>query len=378
MEILALVAVLVVAASGLYVAATFNTRTRRNTAPMIDDAAKHVSDKIEASGMDLRKQLLVISDELQRDRERLDQAESRNSRIASEFSAELEAIKRQGEQIGARQDQFSSGLQQLDHQVGQLGESLVRRGGGEQQADETLRYLKGQCPESVPVGEPFSLLVSIVTTGPASAGLKPFNVPPGGRDVLLVVHAPRLQLLGQQRATVHVPSDGDSEPVMFELRADAPGPQRVSVTAWLGGSYLGDLLVEVTAERDGPSGTNRDVLAEIATEGVSGAVSLVVRYDPVQETYRFEFRDEDYPEEVTSHLAYEPGPRVERLLAEMDELAKGRSGYSAAEARDYLVNTGAGLWRELVPERLREQFWERQHRIRQLTILADKDTVQVS
>jgi hypothetical protein len=33
------------------------------------------------------------------------------------------------------------------------------------------------------------------------------------------------------------------------------------------------------------------------------------------------------------------------------------------------------LWRELVPESLREQFWDRQHRIGQLTILADKDAV---
>ena len=30
-------------------------------------------------------------------------------------------------------------------------------------------------------------------------------------------------LLGDQRLAVRVPADGDSEPVMFELRADAPG-----------------------------------------------------------------------------------------------------------------------------------------------------------
>ena len=66
---------------------------------------------------------------------------------------------------------------------------------------------------------------------------------------------------------------------------------------------------------------------------------------------------------------------MEQLVAGLDDLAKGRSGYSAAQARDYLVNSGAGLWHELVPEPLREQFWDRQHRIRQLTILADKDAV---
>jgi hypothetical protein len=238
------------------------------------------------------------------------------------------------------------------------------------------RYLRGRCPGSISVGEPFSLLASIVLArGLSSAKLKHFDVPPGGRDVLLAVHAPGLRLLGHQRLTVHVPADGDSEPVMFELRADEPGVRTVSVTAWIGGSYLGELCVDISAERDHPASTHRDVIAEIATESTEGAVSLVVRFDPRQNTYRFEFRDEDNPDEVTSSLAYEPGPRVEQLIAGLDELAKGRSGFSAGQARNYMVNAGAALWGELVPKGLREQFWERRDRIRQLTILADKDAV---
>ncbi len=238
-----------------------------------------------------------------------------------------------------------------------------------------LRYLKGQCPESVPLGEPFSLIVSIVLAGPSGSALKPFDVPPEGRDVLLVAHAPELRLLGRPRLTVRVPAAGDSEPVMFELRADAPGPKTVSVTAWIDGSYLGELLVEITAERDHPGGPHQEVLARITTEVTAGAVSLVVRYDRKQKAYRFEFRDEDNPDEVTSDLAYDPGPRVERLIAGLDALVKGRTGYTPVEARRYLVEEGAELWEKLVPQRLREQFWDRQHRIRQLTILADQDTV---
>jgi hypothetical protein len=244
-----------------------------------------------------------------------------------------------------------------------------------QAAPDAQRYLKAQCPESVAVGKPFSLLARIVSSGPASAMLKPFDVPPQGRDVLLVVHAPGLRLLGDQRLTVRVPAEGDSEPVMFELRADEPGPRSVSITAWLGGSYLGELLLEITAERDRRPGPHREAFAEIGAEPTEGAVALVVRYDPGQQAYRFEFRDEDNPDEVTSHLAYDPKPVVERLIASLDDLAKGRTGYSPAQARDYLLNKGAELWDELLPEPLRRQFWERQHRIRQLTILADRDTV---
>jgi hypothetical protein len=238
-----------------------------------------------------------------------------------------------------------------------------------------VRRLVGECPESVGVGETFSLLVRIMTMTADGVALKFFPVPPEGSDVLLVAHAPGLRFVSGERTAVHVPHTGDSEPAMFELRADTPGPQRVSVTAWTGGTYLGELRVEVTAEHGRRPGPGRSVSAAIDTEPADGAVSLVVRYDSRQNKYRFEFRDDDNPGEVETSLAYDPGPRVERLVAELDDLAKGRSGYSADQARRKLAGAGLALWQDLIPGPLRDQFWERRRRIRQLTILADKDPV---
>lgn len=241
------------------------------------------------------------------------------------------------------------------------------------------RHLVGKCPDGVGVGEPFSVLVSVVESTfqsfQSDSRLKRFAVGASGEDVLLVLHAPGYTVLGPHRQTVHVPFRGDSEPVMFELRANAPGPGRMTFTAWLKGTYLGELEVETQTEPTYGGHVTRTTSTVIEPSAVEGMVSLVVRYDPAQNTYRFEFRDEDNPEEVTSHLAYDPGPRVERLVGDLERLARGRGGYSAAETRDYLVNAGAGLWHELLPARLREQFWERQERIRQLTILADSDAV---
>ena len=238
------------------------------------------------------------------------------------------------------------------------------------------RSLKGQCPDRVPLGEPFSVLVSIVADGTGGARLKDFRARPGGEDILLVLHAPGLQVLSGQRRTVHVPLGGGSEPTMFELAARSPGVCRMSITAWLGGTYLGELAIETEARRDHlPGEGHRDFGAVVDTTAAAGAVGLVVRYDPGQNAYRFEFRDEDNPDEVLSRLAYEPGPRVERLIAELDRLAKSGAGFSASETRDYLREAGAALWRELVPEQLRRQFWERQGRISQLSILTDRDTV---
>jgi hypothetical protein len=247
--------------------------------------------------------------------------------------------------------------------------------GGDTAAGPDKRYLHGEYPETVRPDTTFSLLVRIVTDDRGGGALKRFDVPAQGRDVLLILHAPGLEALGPQRQPLHVPQRGNSEPVKFDLRAADVGPRPVSVTAWLDGAYLGELRAEIAVDRDGREGPARETVSEVTTEPISGSVSLVVRYDASQNLYRFEFRDIDYPGEVTSQLAYQPGPAVEQLVGELDKLAKGRSGYSEAETREYLVNAGVDLWQKLIPERLREQFWDRQRRIRQLTILTDNDVV---
>jgi predicted component of type VI protein secretion system len=245
-------------------------------------------------------------------------------------------------------------------------------------ADDARRYLKGQCPGRVRVGEAFSVLATVVreVRKGAAAPLAPFAVPSAGRTVVLVLDATGLEVLSRERQQVHVPAGRDSDPVMFELRATEPGPAELGITAWAGGTFLGRLNLDVTATRHNLwRGGQRDAVMAVDTTPDAGAVSLVVRRDPRENAYRFEFRDADNPAEVTCHLAFEPGPRVEQLIAGLDAMAHGRAGFSAAETRDYLANAGIQLWTELIPAQLRAQFWERQGRISQLTVLSDSDTV---
>jgi len=237
------------------------------------------------------------------------------------------------------------------------------------------RRLHAECPERVRPDRTFSMLVRIVTIRAGGEPVKLADVPPEGTDVLLVLHAPGFDVLGEQRWPLHVPQAGDSEPVRFDLRARRPGARQVSVTAWHGGSYLGELAVEIAVDPAGRDAPARDVLGEVAIRPVPGAVALAVRYAPDTRTYRFEFHDVDNPAEVTSNLAYDPGPRVEWLIGELDAIATGGAGMSAAETRAYLAAAGAELWHDLLPQALRDQFWDRQDRITQLTILTENDIV---
>jgi chromosome segregation ATPase len=137
MEILLVVTTLAVGVAVLYVTVTLRTRTRQSTAPLIDGAVKDISGQLEATTGELKRQLQLMADELQRDREdarleerkiqgRLDHADSRLSSLASQLMVELETIRRLGEHIGARQDQLSGDLRQLDHQVAQISEATMR------------------------------------------------------------------------------------------------------------------------------------------------------------------------------------------------------------------------------------------------------------
>jgi uncharacterized protein YoxC len=121
MELLLAVATLVVAAAVLYVTITVGQRTKRTAAPLIDG----VSGQLEATSAELRRQLQAVVNELHQDADqlrldgrkiqgRLDHADSRLTTVANQLLAELDTIKRLGEQLSARQDQLSEDLRQLD------------------------------------------------------------------------------------------------------------------------------------------------------------------------------------------------------------------------------------------------------------------------
>jgi hypothetical protein len=237
------------------------------------------------------------------------------------------------------------------------------------------RRLKCEFQENVRIGEAFGVIVRIALRGDGTV-LKSFPVPPQGRDVLLDIKATGLLTLGSYQQTVRVPPDRDSEPVMFELRAEEPGRAEILVTAWLDGNYLGEVKAEVLAyPQDPPVRRDRSASSELSTNTTEGAVSLLVRYDPRDNMYRFQFVGAGNPREELVPLSWPPTPAIEALIGRMEETASGEAGHSVAETRNSLIDEGAELWRQILPEPLRRHFWAHRDDIRRLTILGEKDTV---
>jgi hypothetical protein len=243
-------------------------------------------------------------------------------------------------------------------------------------APVVVRSLVGECPQVVPAGKPFSLRVWISLGAGGGVPLLPFDVPDGGRDVMLILRAPELRILSDPYQAVHVPRDGASDRAEFSLQADTPGRRSIAVAALLDGTHLGSLTIDTDVESAADVGPTRRMRGELSMETVAGAASLIVRYAPRTKTYRFQlFTDGYYSYEIEHLLDFDPEDRINELIRVLNDLAQERRHFDDADARYFLVNKGAELWQNLLPDRLRQQFWDHRPDITQLTILSDKDIV---
>jgi CHAT domain-containing protein/tetratricopeptide (TPR) repeat protein len=246
---------------------------------------------------------------------------------------------------------------------------------GGERAEE--RFLHARASDRVEAGGTLAVRARIGRTGSEarSQALRRFEIPAEGAPVALIAHAPAFTHRTPERQIVTVYPGRDSDWVMFELAAGAPGTAQISIEAWRAGTLLGELTFAVTIGVERAAARTRDIMATVSSERQAGEVSLVIRFDADLNRYRFEFRDEDFPpEQLSEGLLEPPWVRIRALIEKLEALAGG-SGRSAQRVRDELAAEGQRLWRDLVPEPMREQFWERRERIRQLTIVSDSDPV---
>ncbi|GAA4604209.1 hypothetical protein GCM10023195_14270 [Actinoallomurus liliacearum] len=244
------------------------------------------------------------------------------------------------------------------------------------------RFVAADLPMRAPVGEAVSLLVRVTTDDDrdryrAHRPVKPFAVPAEGTQVLVVVEAP-VGLLPQEglERRLTVPAAGVSEPIRFPFVVRAAGLLPVRVTAWLGPRCVGELALELSAQPGGPTvpGPSRRAGLDDARP-TDGEATLQVRRG-AGGGYSFQL--------LSNSVWYDPVPgseggvlseSIERTLAMLEEFAAGSAGYTDAAARMSLREIGVGLWQELVPEAIKEQFWELRGRLRSFSIATDHDIV---
>lgn len=239
------------------------------------------------------------------------------------------------------------------------------------------RILSAGCPSRVQVGQLLHIVVRIVADVPKigrAVELRPFPIPAGGAKVQIVLQ-PDEGLLPLERCqyVITVPAKGDSDPIAVPFYAIRPGLRRVQVMAWVGGTFVGELVVEISAETAPVS--DRHVVRTAALSDlrpVDGEVTLQVsRSNGTQYSFQL-LSDHTIYDPIVQSVAGDPQDAIERTMAALQRLAAGKAG-PAKELK--LREAGANLWNQMVPQVVKEQFWELHSRITSFSIATDYDII---
>lgn len=241
------------------------------------------------------------------------------------------------------------------------------------------RTLRAEFPTRVRTGDPLVLFAFISeqpSTG-ASALMRPVAV---GSEIMLTCSAAGFDLRSPMQVTVVVPASGDSDPAPFQLVPTDPGEQTITVRAFAGSSYLGALSIQVTVDSTGRTGQpSRHSAALSYRDWQRGEVSLEIEYDEDEKVYTYRWRDGTFVPDKSyrneGHLLRTPAEVVDGLVQGLNNLARGKTGYSQAAASAWLKNQGIGLWQSFFPPTLQAQFRENWGTITRLSIISKNDMI---
>lgn len=244
------------------------------------------------------------------------------------------------------------------------------------------RYLNGRAPVAVRANELFSVHARIDTraVGDLSTALAPIAIAESGLTVslaALVDADSTLEAVGPTRIDIVVLPGVDSEEVAFSFKAASLGKVEITLQAFAGQLYLGDLPVAIDVVKTAAAG--EQTLSKGMTAGSSPVTdaTLKITYERHANRFRYELRGEgkiglhDY--EIA--LDQTPAEIVQALMKRLNALAKNTAALSDSLLELSLTGIGTELWRTLLPADLQaklEGHWDDIHR---LTFLAREDLV---
>ncbi|WP_342707448.1 CATRA system-associated protein [Geodermatophilus poikilotrophus] len=243
--------------------------------------------------------------------------------------------------------------------------------------DPPERALAAEVPQQAALGQQIPLLVRVVVTpDPAAPGRLTGlgEVPPEGRRIVVTVSCGGLQPEGDTAQELLVPATGDSDAVLFMFRTMKPGLQIIRVSAFLDGTFLGELAAEVLVVASVASTRAHEVRSHMplaATE--PGEVTLQIRQSGGQ--YQFQFLGSTLTAFETIPMVGDPHITAGRLADELRGMARIAATANGRIALNKLKSYGAMLWGQLLPEPIRQQFWSEASGISAFTVASDLDVI---
>ena len=311
-----------------------------------------------------------------------------------EVEAELERLTRENSELRARLTEFSRGWERNAafveyseyEQPSAPAQSMTQAPVGSpvlsqvqprrQAPGGTMRQPSYQAVQGAPRSRRQWLEADVPATVPlyAEVGLQvricsdPSDGSRGSQVTLIAQTRFELSPTAPLRQAVTLPESGNSDPVSFTFHAAQAGHYSIRVSAFAGGTFLGDLTAELSVEQGGRLTRSPVRVAELSeAQAVPGEVTLQVRTDGSQ--YIFQILSELYPFEavVAGELAARPAEVAHRVTEAL------RAGHTGRNARSVLAQAGVGLWQDMVPDLIKDQFWQVRGNISALSIVCEQD-----
>lgn len=255
-----------------------------------------------------------------------------------------------------------------------------------------LRYPELECQEQVILHQRFSLFVHLLIQ-PPEPGAEAIAIEDTGTpelpEVEVVVRARGFDVEGSDTRTIRVERERDTEE-RFVLVPRKLGEQEIRVDFYQHGRYLGTarrrvLVVEQltdTAVLQSESPIILELKTAPTVEPPDLELLVIQDYHDERVLY-FELHSS---KEVIGYHHFKSGEvklrgsPLEKMQAVYQELSQmaGKAPLTS-EARAYaerrLAAIGNGLWDELVPDPLKEQYWEFRSRVKSILITSDEPWV---
>lgn len=226
-----------------------------------------------------------------------------------------------------------------------------------------VRFLRADAPESVRSGQRFAVWAELPCApaglGWREAALRPLQVAATGTPVSIDLHVTGgLKVLSDTTCTVTIFPGRDSDPVRFELEADAAGPATITLRAFaLPSDYLGQLRLSIPVN-DAVAGRHQSVESPPLIVGASPtrSATLEVDLDPQRQLLSFQLRgpgDIGVQRRVTVTLTQAIEDIAKGLQDQLDQIAKG-SGLSPKAVEALLRGIGADMWDRLLPPTVKD------------------------
>lgn len=243
------------------------------------------------------------------------------------------------------------------------------------------RFLTAKSQERVKLREEFALMVSITTNAVVPGlgrGSTPVVMGAGTLDVDIL--APAFEMAEGSTRKLTVPATGNSAPVRFSLCAVAAGINVIEINAWNGPVLVAALKLSIAVDQS-PQPARLALgaaLSDLDTRSPEeGEYTLEVVFEAEKNSYRFQLRSEQetLEPEYSPRLIADQQRIITAIIGRLNGEARNINWFTPLQARIFLRNLGADLYKQLIPANLQAALWKARPSIKRLNILSKADAL---